>query len=126
MISYHKAIFFDCNALAEANRYEAALFAAVEYNRPQCVEVMLNVLGPRDVYRHDFYTSDNQTEQLSAAELARARGVWSPRSSLECCFCHPHNFLSSGVGQYCLKSSCLRESYATVFYNDEYILCHLS
>ncbi|KAK2178292.1 hypothetical protein NP493_549g01033 [Ridgeia piscesae] len=41
MISYHKAIFFDCNALAEANRYEAALFAAVEYNRPQCVEVMV-------------------------------------------------------------------------------------
>ena len=77
MISYHKAVFFDCNALAEANRYEAALFAAVEYDRPRCVEVMVNVLGPRDVYRHDFYTSDNQMEQLSAAELAQARGVLS-------------------------------------------------
>ena len=90
MISYHKAVFFDCNALAEANRYEAALFAAVEYNRPRCVEVMVNVLGPRDVYRHDFYTSDNQMEQLSAAELAQARGMWSFRSSLNCCFCYPH------------------------------------
>ena len=76
MISFHKAIFFDCNALAEANRYEAALFAAVEYNRPQCVKVMVNVLGPRDIYRHSFYTVDNaHTEKLSAAELAQARGL---------------------------------------------------
>lgn len=74
MISFHKAVFFDCNALAEANRYEAALFAAVEYNQPRCVEVMVNLLGPRDVYRHNFYISDNQIEQLSAAELAQARG----------------------------------------------------
>ena len=74
MISFHKAAFFDCNALAEANRYEAALFAAVEYNQPQCVKVMVNVLGPRDVYRHSFYVSDNQVKKLSASELAQVRG----------------------------------------------------
>ena len=73
MISKNKDIFFSQEALAEANRYEAALFTAVEYDRPECVRVMLGYLGRKEPPRHCFKVADNQ-KSLTAAELAKIRG----------------------------------------------------
>ena len=75
LISHNKAIFFDQEALAEANRYEAALYTAIEYNQPQCVEIMLQHLGNKELGKHNFYTKDTNREQLTAAELACIRGI---------------------------------------------------
>lgn len=74
MISRNKDIFFDQEALAEANRYEAALFTSVEYNQPDSVYTMLEYLGPREPGRHSFVVKDNNQKSLSATELAQVRG----------------------------------------------------
>ncbi len=74
LISRNKNVFFDREAMAEANRYEAALYTAVAYNQPACVRLMLPHLGPRQLRSHDFYTHSNQQQTLSAVELAKARG----------------------------------------------------
>ena len=75
MISRNKNIFFDKEALVEANRYEAALYTAVEYNQPGCTQLMLEVLGPREPGKHNFITSNDSQENLSACELAQIRGT---------------------------------------------------
>lgn len=74
LISHNKSIFFEQEALAEANRYEAALYTAIEYNQPQCVDIMLQHLGNKELGKHNFYTKDTNCEQLTAAELAQVRG----------------------------------------------------
>ena len=74
MISHNKNTFFDKEALVEVNRYEAALYTAVEYNQPGCTRYMLQVLGPREPGKHNFITSNNSQERLSACELAKVRG----------------------------------------------------
>ena len=75
MISRNKDIFFGREALAEANRYEAALYTAVEYNKPNCVRFMHHVLGPREPGKHNFITANNCQQRLSACELAQVRGM---------------------------------------------------
>ena len=83
MISKHKKAFFEDNALAEANRYEAAIFTAVEYNQPECVKLMLSVLGHRDLPGHMLSSgrrlsngglTDNKLDRFSVAQLAETRG----------------------------------------------------
>ena len=74
MISRNKNIFFDKEALVEVNRYEAALYTSVEYNQPACTRLMLEVLGPREPGKHNFITTNNSQEKLSACELAKIRG----------------------------------------------------
>ena len=81
LISRNKGIFFGQEALAEANRYEAALYTAIEYNHPQCVEVMLHHLGKKELGKHDFFTNDTNNEKLSATELAQVRGTSGGRGS---------------------------------------------
>lgn len=78
MISKNKGIFFDQEALVEANRYVAALYTAVVYNQPKCVELMLSRLSLREpAYRHSFYTDDDGATlepHLTASDLARILG----------------------------------------------------
>lgn len=77
MISKNKGIFFDQEALVEANRYVAALYTAIVYNQPKCVELMLGRLSLREpAYRHSFYTADGSTLEphLTASDLARSLG----------------------------------------------------
>ena len=74
MISRNKDIFFGQEALTEANRYEAALFTAVEYDQPECVRLMLGYLGSREPGRHAFLIQGKNQENLSASELAKLRG----------------------------------------------------
>lgn len=74
MISHNKQVFFDGEAMAEANRYEAALYTAVEYNQSECVSLLLTYLGTLEPNKHNFYINDNQRENLSPRELAKIRG----------------------------------------------------
>ena len=76
MISKRKDIFFDRDALAEANRYEAALFTAIAFNQKKCVQLMLNYLNPQTIARkHCFMINDNDNKAMySALELANAKG----------------------------------------------------
>lgn len=77
MISRNKGIFFDQEALVEANRYVAALYTAVFYNQPKCVELMLGRLSLREpAYKHSFYAADGLTLEphLTASDLARILG----------------------------------------------------
>ncbi len=75
MISRNKDVFFGRDALAEANRYEAALYTAVAYNRPDCVALMLKYLSPRELKKNMFFTNvDNKQCSLTASELARIKG----------------------------------------------------
>ena len=53
--------------------FSIAVFSAVEYNRPECVRVMLDVLGPKEPNKHVFLVNNNR-ENVSALELARFRG----------------------------------------------------
>lgn len=75
-MSRNKTDFFERGALAEANRYEAALYTAIEYNMPDCVALLVSKLGPREPSKHNFYVSkpDPIRESLSATELAEIRG----------------------------------------------------
>jgi hypothetical protein len=75
LISRNKSVFFGQEALAEANRYVAALYTAIAYNQPSCVELILAVVGKRDAAKHSFYIADVPTLQnLEAAELAHTLG----------------------------------------------------
>lgn len=84
MISKNKKEFFEDGALAEANRYEAALFTAVEYNQPECVALMLSFMGHRDPPAHMFTlerrmsndeaSNNGRLDKLNALGLARVRG----------------------------------------------------
>lgn len=76
MISKRKDIFFDRDALTEANRYEAALFTAIAFNQKECVKLMLNYLSPQAIARkHCFMINDNENKAMySALELATAKG----------------------------------------------------
>jgi len=76
MISKRKDIFFDRDALTEANRYEAALFTAIAFNQKECVQLMLNYLNPQAIARkHCFMVNDNENKEMySALELATAKG----------------------------------------------------
>jgi len=74
LLSKHKEQFIAQEALAEANRYEAALFTAVQYNQPACVEVLMGKLGLNMIRKHMFHTEENRKETLSASELAKLRG----------------------------------------------------
>ena len=40
----------------------------------RCTRYMLQVLGPREPGKHNFITSNNSQERLSACELAKVRG----------------------------------------------------
>ena len=62
-------------ALAEANRYLAALYTAVVYDQPACVDVMLRYLGRQDAARHSFFAAEGATsERLNAGDLANTLG----------------------------------------------------
>lgn len=76
LISKNKSVFFDQEALTEANRYVAALYTAIAYNQPRCVELILAVVGRRDVAKHSFFVSDEPPvlESLEAGELAHTLG----------------------------------------------------
>ena len=86
LISRNKSVFFDGEALAEANRYVAALYTAIAYDQPRCVELVLNVIGRRDATRHSFCTDSTTTDpthrgpvkSLGAGELARSLGMFDP------------------------------------------------
>jgi len=72
-------MFFDREALTEANRYVAALYTAIAYNQPRCVELILAAVGQRDAAKHSFYVSDEPVlESLEAGELARTLGKYAP------------------------------------------------
>lgn len=79
LISKNKSMFFDQEALTEANRYVAALYTAIAYNQPRCVEIILAAIGRRDAAKHSFYVSDEPAvlESLEAGELARTLGLMS-------------------------------------------------
>jgi len=75
LISKNKSVFFDQGALTEANRYVAALYTAIAYNQPRCVELILAAVGRRDAVKHSFYVSDEPVlASLEAGELARTLG----------------------------------------------------
>ncbi|ELU09601.1 hypothetical protein CAPTEDRAFT_229368 [Capitella teleta] len=78
LISKHKKVFFAQDGLAEANRYEAALYTAVEYNQPECLDIMLEILGSREPAPQSFYTQvkspDAKLDKFSALQLAEQRG----------------------------------------------------
>lgn len=82
LISKHKDVFFKQDGLAEANRYEAALYTAVEYNQPQCVAVMLTILGTKEPAPQSFYIHKEdggkgngaKLDKFSALQLAQIRG----------------------------------------------------
>jgi hypothetical protein len=79
MISRNKAAFFEREALAEANRYVAALFTAVAYDQPECVRLMLAIVGRREATRNCFDTVSKEgpvavTRTLSVGELAHTLG----------------------------------------------------
>jgi hypothetical protein len=75
LISKNKSVFFGQEALAEANRYVAALYTAIAYNQPRCVELLLNAISRRDAAKHSFYVADAPTLQsLEAAKLAHTLG----------------------------------------------------
>jgi len=76
LISKNKETFFGPPAaLAEANRYVAALYTAVVYNQPGCVQLMLSHLGRRDPTRNSFITKhDCTTQTLNAIDLAHNLG----------------------------------------------------
>lgn len=74
-MSKNKGVFFEQEALMEANRYLASFYTAIVYNHPKCVETMLGRLGLRDpLARHSFYTADKTIEALAASDLARYLG----------------------------------------------------
>jgi len=76
LISKNKSVFFGQEALAEANRYVAALYTAIAYNQPRCVELILSAVSRRDAAPHSFYVADLPTLQnLEAAELAHTLGI---------------------------------------------------
>lgn len=93
LMSRNKGIFFEQEALIEANRYLAALYTAIVYNHPKCVEVMLSRLGQKDpLSRHSFYTADKTLETLAASDLASHLGhmechrvvqKWQQQSAVE-------------------------------------------
>jgi len=75
LISKNKTVFFDQEALTEANRYIAALYTAIAYDQPRCVEIILAAVRRRDAAKHSFYVSDEPVlESLEAGELARTLG----------------------------------------------------
>jgi len=79
LISRNKSAFFEREALAEANRYVAALFTAVAYNQPNCVRLMLAVVGRREATRNCFDTFSQDgpipvKHTLSVGELAWSLG----------------------------------------------------
>jgi len=77
LISRNKSVFFDQEALTEANRYVAALYTAIAYDQPRCVELILAAIGRRDAAKHSFYVSDEPVlESLEAGELARTLGTY--------------------------------------------------
>ena len=79
LLSKNKSVFFEQEALTEANRYVAALYTAIAYDRPRCVELLLSAIARRDAAKHSFYVSDDTAvlESLEAAELARTLGELS-------------------------------------------------
>lgn len=75
LMSRNKAVFFEQEALVEANRYLAAFYTAIVYNHPKCVEFMLGRLGLKDpLARHSFYTADKKLEAFAASDLAQHLG----------------------------------------------------
>lgn len=74
MISKNKNVFFGGEALAEANRYEAALYTAIEYNQPECVQCMCHFLGAKEPGKHLFHVEGGKRAPLNARELAEDRG----------------------------------------------------
>ena len=76
LLSRNKSVFFEQEALTEANRYVAALYTAIAYDQPRCVELILSAIGRRDAAKHSFYVSDDEAvlESLEAGELARTLG----------------------------------------------------
>jgi len=70
-------MFFEQEALTEANRYVAALYTAIAYDQPRCVELILSAIARRDAAKHSFNVSDDEQpvlESLEAGELARTLG----------------------------------------------------
>jgi hypothetical protein len=53
----------------------AALYTAVVYNQPLCVQLMLGYLGRMDPSRHSFFKIEGpSTEMLNASDLANTLG----------------------------------------------------
>ena len=77
LLSKNKSMFFEQEALTEANRYVAALYTAIAYDQPRCVELILSAIARRDAAKHSFNVSDDEQpvlESLEAGELARTLG----------------------------------------------------
>jgi len=67
----------------------AALYTAIAYNQPQCVELILSAIGRRDAAKHSFYVSESDEpvlESLEAGELARTLGEVPAFVCLSVCF----------------------------------------
>ena len=62
---------------SESNTLNISLSSsvAVEYNQPDCVRVLLDVLGSKEPNKHNFILHSSQQENVSACELAAARGM---------------------------------------------------
>ena len=75
-ISNNKTKFFDQGGLAEVNRCEAALYTAVLYDQPRCLQVLVSIMGQWEPNKHNFFVkNENQSENVSASELAEAMGM---------------------------------------------------
>lgn len=73
LLSRNKDVFFDKGGLAEANRWLAALYTAIEYNQSECLLVLLDLLGSREIDTAAFRTSPT-AEAIRPIELAELRG----------------------------------------------------
>ena len=62
---------------------------------------MLNVLGPKEPNKHDFIIDDSKYENLSALELATARGLYLSTESVSYRFVLFYQNLSYGVRLNC-------------------------
>ena len=74
MISHNKKQFFDNGALSDAFKMEAALYTAVQYNHPHCVNYLLRFMGLRNIRRHSFVIMGHRRKSMSPLDLAEARG----------------------------------------------------
>jgi hypothetical protein len=76
LLSSNKTAFFDQRALAEANRYTAAIFTAIVYDQPRCLECMLSYVKPRDLGQHIFGIPDTTSRMtMDACQLAALLGT---------------------------------------------------
>lgn len=57
--------------MTEVNRYIASMFTTIVYNQPECLAVLMEVLGKHDL-TEDRFSKDN--EKYNALNLAKFLG----------------------------------------------------